>query len=150
MAENTKSLVGETIHFFGSKTVLLGESFGADSVVTDYGTEIVVTQAVLDASINRKGRSWLSLVDDPVEQVKRWGKVMFARGPWPQDRPRLEVGSVKWDRARREALSKAAQIADPVERVERLREVKAHFGKPGDEDARTQMALARAMVAGEL
>lgn len=32
---------------------------------------------------DRYGRSWLELANDESAQMRRWGKVMFRRGPWP-------------------------------------------------------------------
>lgn len=44
--------------------------------------EIVKPSKHWDLTVDRNGDSWLDLLNDPNAQVAKWGKVMFAPGPW--------------------------------------------------------------------
>jgi hypothetical protein len=49
---------------------------------------------------NRRGESWLDLTE--MEQARRWGKIMFRRGPWPGDKY-ADEDAQKAERQRRRA-----------------------------------------------
>lgn len=44
--------------------------------------EVIHGSRAWRATCDRNGDSWVALVDNSVEQTKRWGKVMLAPGPW--------------------------------------------------------------------
>lgn len=79
-----------TVHFFTSKTVLLTEMRGR---TFEFGDELQITAAIYELSKDRNGQSWLDLIDDTDAQIERWGKVRYARGPWPEALPRVQAGS---------------------------------------------------------
>lgn len=66
---------------------------GASSQVATRGQTVTVTASLVEASRDRFGHSWLDLVDDPGQQVARWGKVYFSRGPAPEDMSPWTPGS---------------------------------------------------------
>lgn len=45
--------------------------------------EFVVGSDAYKQQQDRNGKSWLDLVNDTAGQYKRWGRQMFAAGPWP-------------------------------------------------------------------
>lgn len=98
--------------------------------VIGYGTEVTISSLMLEAFRDRFGRSILDpdVLDCEEEQVRRWGKVMVRRGPWPHGVDRLVRGSQEWwDQA--EAERRAAwKIDDEQERLAALRAVRAKYG----------------------
>lgn len=129
MAASTRpdSLVGETVHFYCSVTLALGDPLRGQVISTDYATEVVVTEAMIEHSTDRLGDSWFDLVDDHEAQVRRWGHLRFARGPWPKGRLRYRYGSLEWKDARKKALADARAHPDPMIRADRIEQVKAYF-----------------------
>lgn len=62
----------------------LEDGFSAFAVVWYRGQELEIVKGSRSykATLDRNGQSWLDLVDNEYEQVKRFGKVMFRKGPW--------------------------------------------------------------------
>ena len=75
---------GYLTHFLASTTVVLKGGVIPSGRVMNHGDELVVTQEIRDLNTDRNGVTWLSLLDDPEGQVRRWGRQIIARGPWPE------------------------------------------------------------------
>lgn len=128
-------------------------------VVTARGAEFEVTPAMLTAARRPDGSlGWLDLLDDEDAQVRRWGRLMLARGPAPDDLTPWDPESATERAEAREAARKAAwALDDEDERRKALEDVWAVYGPPrptstttahydGDED----MARRRdAQIAAE-
>lgn len=127
--EHGRLVPGDRIHFLSTATIRVREgSYGGEMV--ERGQTVTITDEILRLNVNREGWSWLSLIDDREEQVRRWGKARFGRGPFPEREPMLEPGSPEAEWAAREALEAAAKLADPAAaRAERVR-VRAEYGIP--------------------
>lgn len=115
------------IHFYGNVTVPTRE-WG--STVMMYGDELEVTPTVRALSYDRAGNTWLDLADKPEEQIRRWGSVRYAVGPWPADKPRLEPGSFEASEAAIAAHKQAWMIQDPTDSAQALKEVRMIYGLP--------------------
>lgn len=89
---------------------------------------IEITAAMLDASRDRLGHSWLSIIADDTAQLRRWGVVYFAPGAAPADLTSWEPGSPEHHEAREEARRAAWAIPSTRERIEALREVERVYG----------------------
>lgn len=98
--------------------------------VLSWGADLIVTDEIRELSKDRNGSSWLDLLGDEAGQIKRWGKVVFVEGPWPDDVPRLQPGSLDFYDARETARQAAWKISDPEERAAALAQVNAEFGPP--------------------
>jgi hypothetical protein len=66
------------IHFVGDGISALGKVWTRGQEL-----EFAPDSPAFRDTCDRNGRSWLSLVDDPVGQEARWREVKFRRGPWP-------------------------------------------------------------------
>lgn len=67
-----------TIHFLEDGHTALGQVWYRGQELTfEVGGE------AYNSTFDRDGHSWLDLLDDPREQVLRFGGQKFARGPWP-------------------------------------------------------------------
>lgn len=82
------------IHFLAD-----GLTFGNQVWYRGQEVEFEIDGTAYNQTKDRQGFSWLSLVDDPGAQMRRWGEQKFARGPWPFTR---------WEEA-------VATLTDPVE-----------------------------------
>ena len=60
-----------------------GCSFGGQVWYRGQEVEFTVGSDNYQKQFDTKGRSWLDLADDKAAQFKRWGRQMFASGPWP-------------------------------------------------------------------
>lgn len=104
-----------TIHFVDDGLTALGkvwyrgEQISVDTASDDY-----------QMTVDRTGRSWLDF--DEVEQVERYGKVMFRPGPWPYQRPMTEEEYVS---------SLSAADAEAARRLEKQRQRQAAVAPPG-------------------
>ena len=118
-----------TVHFRGALSFCV-ESYGvmATGAVSQYGDEFVLTSKVYLANVDRVGQCFWDRLSDPDAQVRAWGRVMFQRGPWPHDEPRLEPGSVEEEIARDVAFAAAASIKDDATRKAALDRCLAQFG----------------------
>jgi hypothetical protein len=124
------------IHFYGALTLPTGTDWHSISMSVGYGDELTVTAPIVAASLDRNGRSWLDLLDDEPAQIRRWGRVMMRRGPWPLE-SRIEPGSAQWLDARDAARAEAHKIENPADRERALLRVRQQFG-----DAPTSRTLA--------
>lgn len=125
LQDSTESFHDFTVHFLGSLTVTASASTLGCGRITEYGQEMRITEALRTINTDRNGDCWLDLVDNEPAQVARWGRRMFARGPWPEGEPRIEHGSPAWQDAREAARQEAWRIEDPAARAARLQRSRA-------------------------
>lgn len=92
-----------TIHFLEDGHTALGQTWYRGQEITfEVGGE------AYQATFDRNGNSWLlDLIDDPREQVLRYGGQKFARGPWPFLPWGVAVDSDEQAKADAEAAAKA-------------------------------------------
>lgn len=86
------------------------------------GDKIEVTAATLEHRADL-----LALVDDPTEQIRKWGEQRWHRGHLDVERW-TERGDAYWIIARDEARAVARGTIDPVERAERYAVISERFG----------------------
>src|SRR4051794_8630808 len=98
------------IHFLETMTILDSKLVVPTSRTVEFGDELTVTPTVVEMSKDRFGHSWLDLLDDEQAQQRKWGKVMFRRGPWPEDLARIRPGMHAWDEAREAAYGEARAL----------------------------------------
>lgn len=124
--------VGDTVHAVatGLSIPRTTSLWGGDPALTlTKGDEFIVTQAMLDADVDRYGnRGWSGIVHDADAQLAKWGKVYLAPGPAPSDLPRWEYGDPQWSEDRETARRAAWSESDPERRAEALSEVKRVYG----------------------
>lgn len=128
MKHDSKLTAGEQVHFLNAMAVSSAPTFSAPPLLMERGQTLTLTADIIDASTDRAGNSWLDLVDDQPAQIRRWGREMFARGPWPEGMPRWVAGTPSWEAARDVAYANAWAIANESERNAALAEVEAEFG----------------------
>jgi hypothetical protein len=109
-------------------SVTTSQSFVAVPLVTERGQTLTLTAGILAASVDRTGETWLDLVDDEPGQLHRWGKVMFARGAWPEGAPKWIAGTAAWEAQRDVAFSNAWAVSNEGERMAAVAAVEAEFG----------------------
>lgn len=130
-----------TIHFYESMTITLSPSLAARGRVYGYGDELVITDAVREASRDRHGHSWLDWLDSDAYEYRRGDRLIARRGPWPAGVCRLSPGSFEWADAREQAVREAFTITDPSARAERRREIEAFYG-PAEPTSRTHLTVS--------
>lgn len=69
--------------------------------------EFDVPSLAYEQQKDRNGDSWLDFVDDPAEQIKRYGKHYFSRGAWPYRK--WGDDSHATDEATRQDIKKASE-----------------------------------------
>lgn len=114
------------VHFFATVTIPAPHT----SRLCLYGDEVVITPMMRALSMDRNGGSWLDILDNPEEQVRRYGKVRFARGPWPSNLPRVEPGSLEEADAIEAAWANAHAEPDDEARTAKIAAVRAKYGRP--------------------
>lgn len=80
--------------------------------VVEPGQSLVLTPEIIDLSRDRHGWSWLSPVDDPEEQVRRYGRVRFSLGTAPAGYL-PDPGTIEYVEMARREHQAVLQIADP-------------------------------------
>lgn len=76
MATDISTLPGVQVKFLGELLVTLDNSTAR---VFRPGDTLVLTQLILDSSIDRVGNSFWRHLDSPDEQIARWGAPVFER-----------------------------------------------------------------------
>lgn len=115
------------VHFFSAMTIPASDMNG---LMVRYGQTITVTPSIHFFSQDRNGNSWLDLIDDPAAQVSRYGKVRFARGPWPADLSPLEPGTAEESFAIADAWQEMWNLPTEEERSTRRAELRKIYGAP--------------------
>lgn len=128
MTYRANDLDGVVIHFLSTVTVPITKGLNAQSALLSRGHTLTLTNTIIDAGLDRNGKSWLSLLDDPEGQISRWGEVKFARGAFPEKEESWRQGSPEWEMARDSARAKAWAVVDEEERAKALVEVRRHYG----------------------
>lgn len=126
----------ESIHFLENGFTFSTSDNASTGHVSRRGQVVVITTALLEASQDRLGASWLDLVDDAEGQKARWGKHMFGRGEFPASQSLFVAGSVEWELAREARRVAAHAIPDHHERAVALRNLNTEFG-PGPSGQRS-------------
>ena len=121
---------GDEIHALKAGLhVHTGGGFLASAHTTRAGETICLTAAMIDASRDTFGNSWMALIGDDAAQMERWGEVRFRLGRAPEGTPTWgEVGDADWRMQREEARQAAWAEADPDRRAAALRAVHEKFG----------------------
>lgn len=102
-------------------------------VAASRGQTYEVTQELLDANVDRRGNSWLDMIDDPEAQIEKWGHLKFAAGECP---PEVEWWNLEGDEASRSLARNLAReavisdIHDPALKAQRLEEINEKYGRP--------------------
>lgn len=125
---------GEQVHALRSGLILHlggGGQFSSRSVTLERGRTFTITAALLDANRDRHGSldsSMLSLVHDPEAQRARYGDVMLAPGPAPDDMRPWVYGGPEWEVARDTARRRAYALPSEAERRDALAAVEREYG----------------------
>lgn len=116
------------VHFLESGFSFTSTENAATGHVSRRGLVITVTTALIEASKDRNGDSWLALVGDPDAQVKRWGKIMMGTGPWPESEGLWLKGSPEAEIERERRRTIAHALPDEQDRTKALRALYVEFG----------------------
>lgn len=115
VGEIITTLVSGSTQNFGKPLVDLSRTYTRGDVIE-------VTAATLEHRADV-----LALVDDPSEQIRRWGEQRWHRGTLDVERW-TEKGDAYWILERDAARAVAADTIDPVERAERYKAISERFG----------------------
>lgn len=117
-----------TIHFRSSMAIRFSEH---ESRVMVRGETVELTPEMIELSRDRNGATSFSLLDDEPAQVRRWGKVIFARGECPEAVQWWNSPDSTGDRkyARDLAFQEAELIRDPVAKYEAHKAIREKFGR---------------------
>lgn len=141
---------GESVHALHSGLILHlggGGPFSSRSAELKRGQTFTVTSAMLDANRDRHGSletSMLGLVHDPDAQRARYGDVMLAPGPAPDDMRPWVYGSPEWEIARDTARRRAYALPSEAERRDALAAVEREYGR-----ARSTSQTTRTILPGQ-
>lgn len=119
----------DTIHFLAAGVTYAtkkDDPFGFGGRTSKRGDELKVTAELRAANSDRNGDCWLDQSED--EQLALHGRVLFRRGPWPDDADLYVRGSSEWQDAREAARKAAWSLQDPRARNEALAAVHSRFG----------------------
>lgn len=105
-------------------------SLHAMTIALRRGDEHVVTDQLLDATRDRLGATWLDLIHDEEEQLRRWGEVKLAFGPRPHDFAHYDRGSVEALLERERRRLGAMQSLVGTELKLELAKIDAQLGVP--------------------
>lgn len=126
------------VHFRATFNIPLRPDSFATTKLVNYGDELEIDEQIAQALTDRNGRvQLLDLLDDEGQQVRRFGRRVLGRGPWPADEPRYEPGSHQEDDARLRALAEADALPSEDERRIARAKVRERFGMPSSARSRT-------------
>ncbi|TFC81159.1 hypothetical protein E3T23_06585 [Cryobacterium cheniae] len=132
---------GDQIHILQSGlTVAVSNGYTTGGAVLKRGQTITLTDAMIFENQDRNGDSFLDL--DAAGQVQKFGRVMFARGPWLSSETVLVPGSVEHVAERERRRLAAWAMPDEVERGEALRAVSEEFGPAASKQSTTKYSGA--------
>lgn len=110
-------------------TFSTGTGFLSSGHVTTAGESIVITSAIIDASYDRHGHSWLAHLVSDDAQIAAWGELRFGLGPAPEDAPTWNRrGDADWVEQRSAAKAAAWSEPNPDARAAALAAVEQRFG----------------------
>ncbi len=113
--------IGDTIHFTDSGLVF-------DGRVRLRGEQFTLTEVQIESTKDRNGRSWLDLSDD--EQLARWGRINFQRGPAPENMHPWDTDLAAREARRQFLINEAKRIGHPTEQRIELARIAEEFGVP--------------------
>jgi hypothetical protein len=67
------------------------------------GSQIVITDEILEVNQDREGNSLFDIIDDEDAQIRRWGEVKIRRGPRPDGLTEYVPGTIDHELAYQEA-----------------------------------------------
>lgn len=91
------------------------------------GESLTITQALLDATTDRLGSTFLDLVDDEQAQLERWGVVFLKRGPAPEDLKFAGDDAAVRYRQYQEQMQYAEGISRPDERHSEIKRIRRDY-----------------------
>jgi hypothetical protein len=113
----------------GGLTVHTGGQAGVSGVVVSRGQNIVVTDAMLQATKNKLGEyTGIALAADERAQLRKYGEVRFRVGEAPSDLQPWTYGDADWSVAREAARRQAWAQPTDAERAYALAELERKFG----------------------
>ncbi|MBP3978693.1 hypothetical protein [Microbacterium sp. BLY] len=119
---------GDQIHALRTGVTFgTGGGFLSASHVSRRGETYTITQALIDASKDANGSSWLRHLATEEAQLATWGEVRFGLGPAPVDLL-PEHGTAEWRASREEARQSAWREPDSDRRAAALAAVNEKFG----------------------
>lgn len=100
------------------------------SVAASRGQTYQITPEMIEATKDRTGFTWLSIIDNPEAQIEKWGRVNVAPGECPEFVTWWNGDPATHSLARTLAReSVVANTKDPVTRAEKLAEIDRIYGK---------------------
>lgn len=115
---------GDTIHWVNNGPAIgtkRDDFHGAWVHLGERGSQIVLTDEILEVNRDRNGNSLFDLVDNPGAQVARWGEVKIGRGPRPEGLTSYVPGTIDHLLAYQEAHHLIeVTTPDPDERAAKL------------------------------
>ncbi|RPE76472.1 MULTISPECIES: hypothetical protein [unclassified Frondihabitans] len=119
---------GASVHFLGTVSLARSLALGSVGILVNRGDVAVLTEELLRANQDRNGASVFDLIDDPDAQIEKYGQVLVAPGPWPEDQPTWVYGTPEWAAAREEARRRAWLVDTAEARSAALAAVERDFG----------------------
>jgi hypothetical protein len=92
------------------------------------GDTLILTQKMIDLTINVNGKSFLSIADDEEAQIEKWGQVKFGLGEFPKGVSPFVAGSADEDVERERRRQIAWSNTNEEERRAELRAIRDEFG----------------------
>lgn len=122
---------GDTVHFLAATSLLSGLDLASSMkpIECRRGTVLEVTAEILEANVDKNGRSIFDLIDSPDEQIAARGRVIVGRGKWPSGLATWEPNTVEERQAHEAALKAASAISDPVARRDEMTRIRRVFGE---------------------
>jgi hypothetical protein len=146
---------GSVVHVLRSGlTVHTGGEAGVSGVVVAKGQNIVITDAMVQATKNRLGEyTGIALAADEDAQIRKYGEVRFRVGEAPSDLRPWTYGDADWSAARDAARRQAWSQPTDAARADALAEVERVFGPAAATSTTTNSApnksIAEAAVQAE-
>lgn len=125
---NPLAAPGETVHFLATTSLSTSLDLGSIGVMVHRASNVIITEELLRANRDRLGRSIFDLVGDDDAQIQRYGQVLVAPGPWPENTPAWIHGDPMWAAEREQARTAAWSLQDAAERTAALGAVERDFG----------------------
>jgi hypothetical protein len=92
------------------------------------GDTLILTQKMINLTINAHGKSFLSLADDEDGQIAKYGEVKFGLGEFPADLTPWVKGSPDEDIERDRRMRLAWAKTNPTERYDELDAIRRELG----------------------
>ena len=121
---------GDQIHFLKSGFTFSANADDHSGIVSTRGQVVTITQALIDASRDRYGSSWLERLENPENEF-------FAIGPWPENESIYIPGTIEHEREAERRREVAHKIPDEFQRGEALAAIRKEFGIPRSHQSST-------------